>query len=203
MTQDLRWRILGLQLVAIIVLAFCAGIGYWAHSFTHDQVTSQLSAQQIAFPAASSPALTALPASDAGAMRQYAGQQMTTGDQAQTYANSFISVHLGKIGQGKTYAYWSGLALSTKDKAVAAKADGIALTLFRGETLKSLLLQAWAFWFAGTLALYAAIGLTIGSLVVLLAFLFELVIAPRRQGIVSTKPGPRRGVGIPNPVSTT
>jgi hypothetical protein len=185
MTPELRWRILTLQVVATVVLAVCAGIGYWAHNFTHDQVRNQLSEQQILFPPANSPALTALPAANAREMKQYAGQQMTDGYQAKTYAENFIAVHLKEIGQGKTYAYWSGLAISPKTPAgMKTKAEGLAQTLFRGETLRSLLLQAWAFWFVGDLALYAAIALTAGAGIVILAFLFELLIAPRREGIV-------------------
>ena len=40
-------------------------------------------------------------------MRQYAGQQLTTGAQAQVYADHFIAVHLNEIGGGKTYAQLS------------------------------------------------------------------------------------------------
>jgi hypothetical protein len=180
MTRDLRWRIITLQIVATLVLAFCAGVGYWAHNFTHDQVRSQLSEQQIVFPPATSAAIKSLPAANASEMSQYAGQQMTTGDQAKTYSQNFIAVHLKGIGQGKTYSFWSGTALAeqqTNPKQFAID-NGIALTLFRGETLRSLLLQAWAFWFVGTLALYAAIGLTLGSIVIFLALLFEVFAAP-------------------------
>jgi hypothetical protein len=183
MTQEIRWRILVLQIVVTLVLAFAAGVGYWAHNFTHDQVSSQLSQQQIVFPPANSPAIKALPAANASAMKQYAGQQMTSGDQAHTYANNFIAVHLKEIGKGKTYAYWSGLSLQHPSNTTYAT---ITQTLFRGETLRSLLLNAWAFWFVGDIALYAAIGLTIAAVVVFLAFLFELLVAPRREGIMPT-----------------
>ena len=187
MTGELRWRIITLQVVGTLVLAFCAGVGYWAHNFTHDQVRSQLSEQQIVFPTAGSAALKALPATNASAMSQYAGQTMVNGDQAHTYAQNFIAIHLKEIGQGKTYAFWSGKALAeqTTNPKQYAIDNGIALTLFRGETLRSLLLQAWAFWFAGTLALYAAIGLTVGAIVVFLALLFELFVAPAREGAPS------------------
>jgi hypothetical protein len=183
MTRELRWRIITLQIVATLVLGFCAGVGYWANNFTHDQVRSQLSEQQIAFPVANSPALKALPAANASEMSKYAGQTMVNGDQAKTYAQNFIAIHLKEIGQGKTYSYWSGKALAeqkTNPKQFAIDND-TALTLFRGETLRSLLLQAWAFWFVGTLALYAAIGLTLGTIVVFLALLFELFVAPARE----------------------
>ena len=189
MTTAIRWRILTLQIVAIAVLAVTAGVGFWAHSFTHDQVSSQLSAQQIVFPPANSAAIKALPATDAAAMRQYAGQTMTTGDQAKVWANNFIGVHLKEIGQGKTYAYWSGKALA--EQASNPKQytidEGVAMTLFRGEMLRSSLLNAWAFWFVGELALYAAIALLAGAGVVFLAFLYELVMAPRREGVVALK----------------
>jgi hypothetical protein len=158
-----------------------------AHSFAHDQVNTQLVQQQITFPVASSPAITALPAANASAMKQYAGQQMTTGDQARTYAENFMAVHLKEIGQGKTYAYWSGLAMSTKPTAKAAVYENTALTLFRGDTLRSLLNEAWAFWFVGTLALYAAIGLSIGAVVVFFAFLYEFLVVPKREGVVELK----------------
>jgi hypothetical protein len=196
MTTAIRWRILTLQIVAIIVLAFTAGFAFWGHSFTHDQVSTQLREQQIVFPVATSPAIKALPASDASAMTQYVGQTMTTGYQAETYANHFIAVHLKEIGQGKTYAYWSGVALNPKTpKAQAAAAEQTALTLFRGETLRSLLLNAYAFWFIGDLALYAAIVLLIAAFAVFLAFLYELVMVPRREGVVALKG--RTVAGVP------
>jgi hypothetical protein len=198
MTTAIRWRILTLQIVAIVVLAFTAGVAFWGHSFTHDQVSSQLREQQIVFPAANSPSISAkaLGADNAAAMNRYAGQTMTTGYQAETYANHFIAVHLKEIGQGKTYAYWSGVALNPKTpKAQAAAAEQTALTLFRGETLRSLLLNAYAFWFIGDLALYAAIVLLIAAFAVFLAFLYELVMVPRREGVVALKG--RTVAGVP------
>jgi hypothetical protein len=133
-------------------------------------------------------------------MAQYGGQQMTNGNQAKVYAENFIAVHLKEIGQGKTYSYWSGKALAeekTNPKQFAID-NGIALTLFRGETLRSLLLNAWAFWFVGNIALYAAFGLGFAALVVLGAFLFELLITPKREGVVelSSKTG-KPGVAVP------
>ncbi|HEX8918405.1 MAG TPA: hypothetical protein VF898_07875 [Chloroflexota bacterium] len=183
MNRDLRWRILSLQIVAVIVLAVLAGVGYWGYGFTHDQVQTQLKQQKIVFPPANSVEITALPAKDAAAMKQYAGQTMTTGDQAKVWANDFIAVHLNTIGSGKTYNYWSGKAQAEQasNPKQYAVDNNVALLLFRGETLRSLLLNAWAFWFLGDLALYGAIALTAGSAIVLLAFLFELLIAPRAQ----------------------
>src|SRR5579875_455987 len=186
MTHELRWRILTLQIVLVLVLACAAAAGVVAYNFTHDQVRSQLVAQQIVFPAANSASIKALPPADAKAMRQYAGQTMATGYQAETWANHYIAVHLKEIGQGKTYAYWSGKALA--EQASNPKQytidEGIADTLFKGDTLRSILLNAYAFWFMGDVALYAAFALGAGALIVLLAFLYELVLEPRREGII-------------------
>ena len=182
MTREIRWRILTLQIVATLVLAFSAGVGYWAYNFTHDQVRNQLVEQKIVFPPATSVAIAKLPAADASAMKEYAGQQMVNGYQAHTYAEHCIRVHLNEMGM--TYSQASAKALANpKD----VKAAALANTLFKGETLRSLLLQAWAFWFVGTLALYAAIALTAGAGIVFLAFLFELLVAPRREGVVELK----------------
>ena len=103
MTTGLRWRIFVLQVGLIGILAFVAGFAFWGSSFATSQVQTQLTEQKITFPAADSPAIKALPAADAAAMRVYAGQQLTTGAQAETYADHFIKVHLGEIGAGKTY----------------------------------------------------------------------------------------------------
>ena len=83
------------------------GLLTWAYTFVNNQVTTQLTEQQIVFPAANDPSIKALPPDDAAAMKQYAGQLMTTGAQAETYANHFIAVHLKEIGGGKTYSQLS------------------------------------------------------------------------------------------------
>ena len=89
-------------LVLAVVLAIGGGLLLWGHSVVSTDVHSQLAAQKIVFPAASSPEIKALPASDATAMKAYSGQLMATGAQAQTYADHFIAVHLTEIGGGKT-----------------------------------------------------------------------------------------------------
>ncbi len=139
-------------LVLAVVLAVAGGLMLWGHNFVTDQVHTQLSAQKIVFPAANSAAIKELPAADAAAMKQYAGQQMTTGAQAGVYANHFINVHLGKIGGGKTYSQLSALSQANpKNTALAAQ----VATVFKGETLRGLLLNAYAF---GTMASIMLIG---------------------------------------------
>lgn len=180
MTTGLRWRIFVLQVGLIGILAFVAGFAFWGSSFATSQVQTQLTDQKITFPAADSPAIKALPAADAAAMRVYAGQQLTTGAQAETYADHFIKVHLGEIGAGKTYAQVSAEAQADPTNA---KLAGTVETLFKGSTLRGLLLNSYGWWQIGQYALYAAIGLTVAAVAVLGAFAFELVslLVARRQ----------------------
>jgi hypothetical protein len=104
-------------------------------------------------------------------LQQYAGQQLLTGDQAQVYANDFIGHHLQAIAGGKTYSQVSALAQANPtDTKLAAQVQ----TLFRGETLRGLLLNGYGWWQVGQYALYAAIGLLIAAIVVLGALVFEL-----------------------------
>jgi len=101
-TFDTIASAIGLLLAVLLLVA--GGLLYWAYDFTNTQVQQQLTQQQIIFPSADSAAIKALPPDDASAMKAYAGQLMTTGAQAKTYADHFISVHLSEIAGGKTYA---------------------------------------------------------------------------------------------------
>jgi hypothetical protein len=138
-------------LLAVVLLV--AGVLLtWGHSFVNNEVHTQLAAQQIYFPASSSPAIKA---PEFAAMHQYAGQLMTTGAQAEVYADHFIANHLKAIGGGKTYAQLSTQSLAQpKNTALAAQVQ----TVFRGETLRGLLLNAYAFGEMGQIMLVAAIA---------------------------------------------
>ena len=190
MTHELKWRIVTLQIVLVVVLAVVSGLLFAAANYDHSTVQSELKAQQIVFPAADSASIKALPAADAAAMTQYAGQTMTTGDQAAVWANSFIAVHMKGIGQGQTYDYYSGKSMGeakTNPKQSAAD-ENTAMTLFRGDTLRSMLLQAWGFWTMGTYAFYAAIAVAVAALVVLGALVYEVAIVPSRESVAQTIP---------------
>jgi hypothetical protein len=141
-------------LVLTVVLAVGGGLLLWGHSVVNTDVHNQLAAQKIVFPTASSPEIKALSASDATAMKQYAGQTMTTGGQAAIYADHFIAVHLNKIGGGKTYSQLSAASLASPKNA--ALADQVQ-TMFRGETLRGMLLNAYGWWQIGQIMLVSAI----------------------------------------------
>jgi hypothetical protein len=77
-----------------------------------------------------------------------------TGQQAEVYANDFIAVHLQEIGGGKTYSQLSAAAQADPTNTVLA---GQVATVFKGTTLRGLLLEAYAFSTFGQIALVASI----------------------------------------------
>jgi hypothetical protein len=159
-TFDILASLVGLGLAVLLVVA--GGLLTWAHSFVQDEVHNQLAAQKIYFPPKGSAAIAG---PEFAAMRQYAGQQLTTGAQAQVYADHFIANHLTAIGGGQTYAQLSAKAQA--DPTNTRLADQVA-TMFKGETLRGLLLNAYAFGKMGTIAGIAALVAFIGAGVMLL-----------------------------------
>jgi hypothetical protein len=183
MSSEVRIRIIALQAVMVLVFAFCAGFLFWGSGFVNGMIHDQLAAQQVYFPAKDSAAIKALPAPDAAAVQRYAGQQLTNGDQAKVYANNFIAVHLKSIAGGKTYSQVSTAAQANpQDPKLAAQVQ----TLFRGETLRGLLLNAWGWSQIGMYAFYAAIGLTVAALAVFMALVFELLAMIRTAPALAT-----------------
>jgi hypothetical protein len=170
-TFDALATVAGLILAAVLLVA--GVLLTWGHSFVNNEVANQLSAQKIEFPTTTNPGFKALPKADAAAMGKYAGQLMTNGAQAETYADHFIAVHLREIGGGKTYSQLSAeaMALPTTSKQYAAL-EAQVQTVFRGDTLRSMLLNAYGFWKMGQIALIAAIVAYAGAgLMLILSFL--------------------------------
>src|SRR5215469_16308665 len=121
-------------LVLAAVLLVAGGLLLWGHSFVDNQVSTQLSAQKIVFPTTSNPEFKALPADD------------------------FIGFHLSKMGG--TYAELSGKALAQpSNAALQAQVN----TVFKGTTLRGMLLDAYAFWQMGEIAFWGAIVSFIGA----------------------------------------
>jgi len=162
-TFDLLVSTGGLILAAVLLVA--GGLLMWGYSFASGQVHDQLAAQKIVFPATSNPEFKALPAADQAAMGSYAGQTLTTGAQAKTYADHFIAVHLAEMGHGKTYSQLSAESLAQPKNTALA---GLVQTVFRGTTLRSMLLEAYGFWQLGQIALYAALASFTGAALILI-----------------------------------
>ena len=167
--------IAGFALAAILLAA--GGLLLWGSTYTHNMIHNQLAAQQIFFPPkaafAHAKAGTEITPSMIPSVSQYAGQQLVTGQQAESYADNFIAVHITNMTGGKTYAQLSAASLAQPNNA---KLAGQVATVFKGETLRSMLLNAFGWWKVSQityLASLAAFGL--GGLV-LLASLFGLTI---------------------------
>jgi hypothetical protein len=194
---SIRWRIVTLQSILVLVLAGASGFAFYEGQFVTNIIHDQLVAQQIYFPGTDQiKAGGALdPKEFPAEIRNYAGQQVDNGDKARVYANDFIAKHLQGVAGGKTYAQVSTsaqalnaqIATTSKDdpnyaalQTQLATLNGQRSTLFQGETLISMLLNAYGWYTFGTYATYGAIGLMIAALAALGALVFELFFAGRK-----------------------
>jgi len=151
--------------VLFLVLSVGSGLLLWGSNFAHNMVHNQLTEQKIQFPPKGS---TALDPKEFPGLQRYAGQNVDNGAKAKAYANQFIAVHLEGIGGGKTYSQISAASLADpKNTQLATQTQ----TLFRGETLRGLLLYAWGWSVVGEIAGWVAYAAMIGAAAVLLALI--------------------------------
>ena len=166
---------IGIGVVATGAFVVAGSLLAYGANFSDDYVHDELSSQNISFPDAE-----ALNGQGRADLVKYAGEQVTTGPQAEAYA-SFINGHLEGIADGQTYADLGAVeraAATAVTEAVdngqpkaavaelQAKADGVTAqrdSLFKGETLRGLLLTAFAWSTVGMIAGYAAIGAFIAA----------------------------------------
>jgi hypothetical protein len=196
-SNAIRWRIITLQAIIVVVLAGASAFAYGLGTFTTTQIHDELAAQQIYFPGADQiKAGGALdPAKFPQEIRDQAGNQVTDGNQARIYANDFLGEHLKGVAGGATYAtIGSKISAANAALAAASKTDpnyatlqanvatlnGQRDTLFKGETLRSMLLNAYGWWTIGVYTTYAAFALMVVALGVLGALVFEVFAAARK-----------------------
>jgi len=177
-TFDGILTIAGIGLTIFFVVA--GSLGLWAYSFANSNVHNQLAQQQITFPPAAAfdhaKVGTEITPSMIPSVSQYAGQQLLTGKQAEAYANDFINVHLNEIGGGKTYSELSTAAMALpKGSAEYTAAEAQVQTVFQGTTLRGLLLEAYAFWQMGQIALFASIACFALAVVMLILTVFGFI----------------------------
>lgn len=167
--------LIGFGALAAVVFAVAGGLLLWGHNFASDYVGRELGSQNITFPSAE--ALTEDGRTD---LLSYAGDYVDTGNEAEAYA-SYINGHLEGIADGQTYADLSAPERAAKAAVTEAKESGApqatidelqatatALTaqrtsLFQGETLRGLLLSAYAWSTVGMIAGIAAIAAFVAS----------------------------------------
>jgi hypothetical protein len=162
-------------LVMVVVLVVAGGLLMWGYSFANSNVHSQLAEQQIVFPtkaefAQAKPGTEITPGM-LPYLEKYAGEPLTTGAQAEAYADHFIAVHLSEMPYGGIYAQVSA---ASRANPTNAKLAAEVTTSFQGTTLRGLLLEAYAFSEFGLIALWAGIAAfaLAGIMALLVAFGF-------------------------------
>jgi hypothetical protein len=166
-----------LMVLVLVVAGALLMVGY---NFANNNVHSQLAEQQITFPAQAAFAHPVaggeITPSMIGTVSKYAGQELTTGQQAQVYANDFIAVHLNEIGGGKTYSQLSAQAMALpKGSAAYTAAEAKVQTVFQGTTLRGLLLEAYGFSVFATIAFWGAIAAFVVAGLMALLVLFGVL----------------------------
>jgi hypothetical protein len=188
----IRRRKLDTVLVAVgalvtVVLLVAGGLLTWGSRFADDYVSDELSSQNIVFPDAA-----ALEEEGRTDLLGYAGEQVTTGSEAEAYA-SYIGGHLEETADGATYADLgapqraaraalqeatdNGESPATIDE-LQAEVDTITAqrdSLFRGETLRGLLLSTYAWSTIGTIAGIAAIAAFVAAAAMVVLVVLGLV----------------------------
>lgn len=176
--------LIGLGAVVTAVLLVAGALLTWGSNFAEDYVGDELSSQNISFPPAE-----ALADEGRDDLVKYGGEAVTTGAEAEAYA-SFIGGHLVGIADGATYADLGTPEREAKAAVTAAKESGATEaeiaklqaeadvisgqrnTLFKGETLRGLLLTTYAWSTIGRIAGIAATAAFVaaGVMLVLVAF---------------------------------
>jgi len=184
-TIDKVLSTIGLLMTAVLLIA--AAALFFTQNFIHTQVTQQLEPQKIVFPGADSESFNALSSVDQEAVSKYAGQQVVTGAQANVFANNYIAAHIKTIGAGKSYSELSAASMADPTNT---KLAGQVNTIFKGETLRGMLLNAYAFDTMSVVALFAAYGAAIAGVIMLLLSL--LGFSHSQKAVAKKKPAAKK-----------
>jgi|LakMenE01Jun11ns_1017448.scaffolds.fasta_scaffold9380722_1 hypothetical protein len=163
-----------------VILFVGAGLLNWGASFAQDSVKNQLDNQNISFPAAE-----AMPEATKAQLAKWSEMKVTTGEMARDYSDLYIWEHMkgssiAAIGKAATYSEVSGMYMGltrggSTDTAQIAKLGELRQTLFMGNTLRGMLLTAYAFGTLGVIASYGAIAALVGGVVMLLLSIAGLI----------------------------
>ena len=169
----------GAGAVIAAVLIVVGALAVFGGNFGRDNVTDRLEPQNVQFPPAE--AMTPEELDEVG---EYAGQQVVNGEQAEAYSR-YIGLHLTEVNEGQTYAETSAAAREEGiDPELAAELQAKADTLFKGETLRSILLNAYGWWTVASIAVIAGYAM-IAAGIVLAIFAFLGFRHARRSATVT------------------
>jgi hypothetical protein len=148
----------GAGVVVAVVLIALGAMAIYGGNFGRQNVRDRLEPQNISFPPAQ--AMTPQEKAEIGA---FAGQKVENGVQAEAFSR-FIAGHLEAVNGGATYSETSAAARAEGvDPQVAVDLQAKADTLFKGETLRSILLNAYGWWTIATIALWAGVAMVIAG----------------------------------------
>lgn len=163
-----------------VILFVGAGLLNWGASFAQDSVKNQLDNQNISFPAAE-----AMPEATKAQLAKWSEMKVTTGEMARDYSDLYIWEHMkgssiAAVGKPATYSEVSGMYMGltrggSTDTAQIEKLGDLRQTLFMGNTLRGMLLTAYAFGTLGVIASYGAIAALAGGVVMLLLSIAGLI----------------------------
>lgn len=163
-----------------VFLFVTAALLNWGASFASDSVKSQLENQNISFPAADG-----MPEATRAQLEKWAEMKVTTGEMARDYSDLYIWEHMksssiAAIGKEATYSEVSGMYMGlvrggSTDTEQIAKLGELRQTLFMGNTLRGMLLEAYAFGTMGVIAGYGALAALIGGVLMLILTIAGLV----------------------------
>lgn len=163
-----------------VILFVGAGLLNWGASFAQDSVKNQLDNQNISFPA-----VEAMPEATKAQLAKWSEMKVTTGEMARDYSDLYIWEHMkgssiAAVGKPATYSEVSGMYMGltrggSTDTAQIEKLGALRDTLFMGNTLRGMLLTAYAFGTLGVIASYGAIAALAGGVVMLLLSIAGLI----------------------------
>ena len=169
-TFDKLVSFVGLGLATLLFIF--AGLLNFGANFANDSVASQLENQNISFPAKE-----AMPIETKDQLAKWAGMKVVTGEMARDYSDLYIWEHMkgsaiAVMGKPATYSEVSGVYMglvrggSTDVEKIKQYGD-LRQSLFMGNTLRGMLLEAYAFGTLGVIAGYAAIAALVGGVLFL------------------------------------
>jgi hypothetical protein len=153
--------------VLAVILLVLGGAAIYGGHFGQDNVRDRLAPENISFPPADS-----MTPEEFALVGDFAGAKVDTGNEAEAFSR-YIGLHLSEVNGGATYSETSAAAREEGlDPTMAADLQVKADTLFKGETLRSILLNAYGWWTISTIAVYAGYAMVIAGLLLgVLAFL--------------------------------